>query len=361
MTDLIVREGYKDAGYEYVILDDCWMAEQRDSAGRLQPDPKRFGKGIKYLADYMHSRNLKFGIYEDEGDKTCQGLPGSMGHEAIDVETFASWEVDYIKLDGCYATVSQLDKGYPIFGEALSKIKRDIVFSCEWAWWVERKCYQENYPECHRANYTAIRDLCNVERNMDDIGPYWSSLLSTIDYYDNIQDELIATAGPGAWHDPDQLLAGNDGISVDQAKLQMALWAIWSAPLLISTDLRKISKEFKEILQNKAVIAIDQDPLGIMGRMVNKTGPISVYVKPITPVDKATGDRSYAIAFMNRDQEKKVQFIGILEDLGLKHSQGYEVENLFEKGRKIILHPKTSFGTTVNPTGVNFFKFTVVA
>jgi len=360
---VMVTGGYLEAGYQYVIIDDCWMAEQRDAEGRLQADPVRFGKGIKALADFVHERGLKFGIYEDAGEKTCQQLPGSLGHEKVDVATFASWGVDYLKLDGCYPyqnNASQFDHSYPLFGEILNATSRPIVFSCEWAWWVDRNCGPAKYTDCHPANYPAIRDVCNLERPMDDISPEWPSLLKTIDYFDGIQDQLIATAGPGAWHDPDMLLAGENGISPDQAKLQMAIWSIWSAPLLISTDIRVMRQPFKDILLNKAVIAIDQDPLGIMGRRVIRTGTISVYVKPVTPVDTATGQRSYAIAIMNHHETQKMSPGVMLEAIGLNNEKGYRIQDLFEKRPELILKPKDIFETTVNATGVTFIKATVI-
>jgi len=272
--------------------------------------------------------------------------------------------VDYVKLDGCFATVSQMDKGYPIFGAELNKTGRPIVYMCEWAWWIDRKCYQEGYPECHHANYTAIRDICNLDRNMDDIEPSWWSLLKTIDYYDSIQDELIATAGPGSFHDPDMVMAGAEWgplkLTVDQAKLQFAIWSMWSAPLLMWADLRTIEPQFKEILLNKAVIAIDQDPLGIMARMIIKTGNISVYVKPVLPEDKLTGDRSYAVAIMSRDLDKKTPYSVTLEELGLKHKKGYRVVDLFEKRPGVKLDPQDTFETVVNPMGVTMIKATVI-
>jgi len=363
ISSVMISGGFKDAGYEYVIIDDCWMAEKRDAAGRLQPDPERFGKGIKWLADFIHERGLKFGIYEDMGEKTCQGLPGSFGHELVDVTTFASWGVDYLKLDGCYPyqrNASQFDYSYPLFGAILNATNRPIVFSCEWAVSVDRGCPGAGYPNCHHADYAAIREVCNLDRNMDDIAPVWESLISVIDYYDGIQDELINTTKPGAWSDPDMLLAGQGEITTDQAKLQMAIWSIWSAPLLISTDIRVIKDEFKDILLNKDVIAIDQDLLGIMGRRVIKSGSISVYVKPVTPVDTATGDRSYAIAFMNRDEKNKVTYSVDLERLGLTHDKGYQVKNLFEKLPAVRMGPKDEFKTTINPTGVTFIKATVI-
>jgi len=322
MAEIVVEDGYKDAGYEYVIIDDCWLAKTRDAQGRLQPDPQRFSNGIKWLADYMHKKELKFGIYEDYGSKTCAGYPGSMNHAEIDAQTFADWGVDYLKLDGCNANVSELDFGYPSFRKALNQTGRSIVYSCEWPLYSEAS-------EHKLANYTAIRESCNLWRNYEDVNPVWWDVLRTIIYFDKNQDAFIAASGPGGWNDPDMLGIGNPGLSEDQAKVQMALWSIWSAPLLMSVDLRFIAEPYKKILLNKRVIAVDQDPLGIMGRLVMKQSNINVYVKPMTPVEKSSGDYSYAIAFVNLRRFRKANItIERLEQLGLRHAKGYVWENL---------------------------------
>ncbi|KAG8243609.1 hypothetical protein J6590_042011 [Homalodisca vitripennis] len=260
VSDLMVSEGYAEAGYEYVIIDDCWLAKTRDENGRLQPDPDRFPSGIKALADYIHSKGLKFGIYEDYGTKTCAGYPGIIGHMETDAETFASWDVDYVKLDGCNADPKTMDEGYPRFGRKLNKTGRPMVYSCSWP------VYQEEIGIA--PNFTALVEYCNLWRNYDDIDDSWASLTDIMDYFARKQDSIADYAGPGHWNDPDMLLIGNFGLSVSQAETQMAVWSILAAPLIMSTDLANISPEFKAILQNQRVIAINQDPLGIQGRRV---------------------------------------------------------------------------------------------
>lgn len=132
MADLMVSEGYLDAGYEYIIIDDCWMEMERDETGHLVPDRERFPNGMLYVSDYVHSRGLKFGIYEDYGTKTCAGYPGIIGYMEIDAATFASWNVDYVKLDGCYSEIDDMDFGYPKFGQLLNETGRPMVYSCSW-------------------------------------------------------------------------------------------------------------------------------------------------------------------------------------------------------------------------------------
>ena len=157
----MVERGYLEAGYEYIIVDDCWLNKSRDlTTGKLQADFERFPSGIKALADYIHSIGLKFGIYEDYGTQTCGGYPGSIDHLELDAETFAEWGVDYVKLDGCYADITQMDTGYPEMGVYLNKTNRPMVYSCSWP------AYQE--PTMH-PNYEKIAEYCNLWRNYDDI------------------------------------------------------------------------------------------------------------------------------------------------------------------------------------------------
>uniref|UniRef100_A0A914ZGG7 Alpha-galactosidase n=1 Tax=Panagrolaimus superbus TaxID=310955 RepID=A0A914ZGG7_9BILA len=128
----MAKDGYKDVGYEYIHIDDCWMSMQRDRAGRLTANATRFPHGIKWLADYVHNLGLKFAIYEDYGTKTCGGYPGSLGHLQTDANTFAQWDVDYLKLDGCYAEESEMPKGYPEMERDLNATGRPIVYACSW-------------------------------------------------------------------------------------------------------------------------------------------------------------------------------------------------------------------------------------
>uniref|UniRef100_T1J4Q7 Alpha-galactosidase n=1 Tax=Strigamia maritima TaxID=126957 RepID=T1J4Q7_STRMM len=289
MADRIAQDGYKELGYEYVIIDDCWLEMERDAQGKLQADKTRFPHGIKSLADYVHSKGLKFGIYEDYGTKTCAGYPGIIGHIEQDAKTFAEWEVDYVKLDGCNADPKTMDTGYPEMGKHMNATGRPMVYSCSWP------DYQR--AEGMKPNYTLIAEHCNLWRNFDDIDDSWTSVKSIIDYYSTNQDVLSPAAAPGQWNDPDMLIIGNFGLSFDQAKAQMAIWSIMASPLIMSVDLRSIKDEFKSILQNKQVIAVNQDTLGIQGKLVLKKQNIDVWTKPINPT--VHGSHSYAVVFLN--------------------------------------------------------------
>ncbi|KRT82542.1 hypothetical protein AMK59_3795 [Oryctes borbonicus] len=197
MADLMVSEGYLAAGYEYIIVDDCWMAKERDENGRLKPDPDRFPSGIKALADYVHSIGLKFGIYEDYGTKTCAGYPGIIGHLETDAQTFADWEVDYIKLDGCYNNRSTMVDGYVEFGKLLNRTNRPIVYSCSWP------AYEE--PLGIKSDYQKLVETCNLWRNWDDIEDAWTNVTNILKWFSSNQDRVANYSGPGHWNDPDMV------------------------------------------------------------------------------------------------------------------------------------------------------------
>jgi len=350
MADIIVSEGYLRAGYNLISLDDCWLDKTRGPDGKLRPDPIRFPNGIRVLSDYIHSRGLKFGIYGDYGTFTCAGYPGIADHLEIDASTFAEWQVDYVKLDGCYSLASQMDKGYPEFGYLLNQTGRSIVYSCSWPFY---QLYAGRMP-----NYDAIRKTCNLWRNFEDIQDSWQSVTSIIDYYGDNQDQLIPFAGPGNWNDPDMLIIGNFGLSYEQSRSQMALWAIMASPLLMSVDLRTIRPEFKAILQNREVIGINQDPLGIQGRRVHKRDGIEIWVKHILP---RNGDYySFAVAVLNRRVDGTPTKVSVqLKKIGLDFSEGYRIQELFDQTDYGLLYPDQTLRVQVNPSGVIMLKCSI--
>ncbi|XP_072292187.1 alpha-galactosidase A [Eucyclogobius newberryi] len=286
MADVMVKEGWKDSGYEYVCIDDCWSSHQRDAQGRLQADPNRFPNGIKKLADYVHSKGLKLGIYADLGYKTCGGFPGSMGYHEIDAQTFADWDVDLLKYDGCNLDWKLVGEGYMNMSKALNNTGKSIIYSCEWPLYV--------WPY-DKPNYAAIRETCNHWRNYADVYDSWSSVKSILDWSAKYQDIIVPSAGPGGWNDPDMLVIGNFGLSHDQQESQMAMWAIMAAPLFMSNDLRDICPRSKALLQNKYIIAINQDSLGKQGYQTTKGSDFAVWERPLS------GNR-LAIAVMNTQE-----------------------------------------------------------
>ncbi|XP_048400862.1 alpha-galactosidase A isoform X2 [Stegostoma tigrinum] len=273
MADIMATEGWKDVGYNYVCVDDCWLASTRDANHRLQPNPKRFPSGMKKLADYIHSKGLKFGIYQDVGTNTCAGYPGSYGYYELDAQTFADWGVDLLKFDGCnFINLDIMIEGYKNMSLALNKTGRDIVYSCEWPFYL--------WP-FKEPNYTDIKKYCNQWRNDGDINDSWGSVKTIIDWTANHQSLIAPVAGPGGWNDPDMLVIGNFGLSRDQQMTQMALWAIMAAPLLMSNDLRNLDADSKALLQNQYVIAINQDPLGVQGQRVSKLRNFELWSRPL--------------------------------------------------------------------------------
>uniref|UniRef100_A0A914MLR3 Alpha-galactosidase n=1 Tax=Meloidogyne incognita TaxID=6306 RepID=A0A914MLR3_MELIC len=350
MADKLVEGGYRDAGYVSVHIDDCWEARDRDSNGRLVANQTRFPSGIKSLAEYMHVRGLKFAIYSDIGDKTCAGFPGTMDHLETDAQTFAEWGSDYLKLDACNIEFERMPNEYIKMGSSLLKTNRPIVYSCSWPAYLY---------ENHKALvYPLIGEHCNLWRNYNDIDRSWKSILSIIHYYVKNQEILRSAQRPGAWNDPDMIVAGNPEITPSQAQVQLSVWAIWSAPLIMSNDLRTISNENKKILLNKNVIAVDQDPLGIFGRMVYKEASLYVFVKEMMPAIPKKELYSYAVAVVNYGT-KPCKFSKSLFSLGLTYLGGYSVEDLWSEQQLGYMTPNDEYSVMVNHTSVSMIKATL--
>src|SRR3954454_5241073 len=256
IADIFVSKGLKDAGYTYVNIDDCWALPSRNSAGNLVPDPARFPNGIKALADYVHGKGLKFGIYTSAGTKTCDGtggFPGSLNNEQRDANLFASWGVDYLKYDNCNNQNVDARQRYTAMRDALAATGRPIVYSiCEWG---------RSDPKV----WTWGADVGNLWRTTGDISDNWSSMISRV----HTNDDLAQYAGPGHWNDPDMLEVGNGGMTATEYRTHFSLWAMIAAPLLIGSDIRAISSANLDILKNADIIGLDQDPLGRQATIVS--------------------------------------------------------------------------------------------
>ena len=269
-ADAMASSGMRDAGYQYLVVDDCWEGE-RDARGNIQADPRRFPSGIGALADYVHAQGLKFGIYSDAGDRTCQGRSGSRGREFQDAQQYARWGVDYLKYDWCHAESLEVRAAYETMGDALRATGRPIVFSvCEWG--------------THKPWLWAASVGGNLWRTTGDIYDGWVSsgrdrngVLNILD----LQSGLEAFAGPGHWNDPDMFEVGNGGMSPDQYRAHFSLWAILAAPLMAGNDLSTMSEETRRILTNREVIAVDQDPLGVQGHRAVRNGDTEIWVRPL--------------------------------------------------------------------------------
>jgi len=274
-ADAMAANGLRDAGYQYVVIDDCWQVA-RDARGRLVADSVRFPGGMKPLADYVHARGLKFGIYTDAGRRTCQGRPGTYGSEDLDARTFAEWGVDYVKEDWCYAEGLDAPTQYAKFRDALAKAGRPIVFSiCEWG---------------SAAPWEWGPATGNLWRTTGDIEDTWNSMLALLD----ISGQHASAARPGAWNDPDMLEVGNGGMTDDEYRAHFSLWAIMAAPLMAGNDVRALSPATRDILVNREVIAVDQDSLGVQGTLVSERTPeLQVWMKPLK-------DGGRAVVLLNR-------------------------------------------------------------
>jgi alpha-galactosidase len=299
-ADTLVSSGLREAGYTYVVIDDHWHGG-RDDHGVLFPDPIKFPSGVAALAEYVHARGLKFGIYSDAGEKTCGGEPGSLGFEEIDARTFASWGVDYLKYDFCFtqddrATAERL---YRKMGTALRQTGRAIFFSiCEWGhhrpWLWGREAGGHMWRTTGDI-WDGWRDGPHVTQNgIDSVG------------FEQ-QRGLEAYAGPGGWNDPDMLVVGlrgrgaigGPGCTDVEYRTHFSLWCLLAAPLMIGCDLRSLDAASFEILSNPEMIVLDQDPLGKQGSRVCRLGRGEVWVKTL-----ANGD--LGVGAFNRDDVTKV-------------------------------------------------------
>ncbi|NDV68136.1 glycoside hydrolase family 27 protein [Dysgonomonas sp. 25] len=318
MADALIATGLKDAGYNHILLDDGWMAMERDAQGNLVPHPEKFPNGIKVVADYVHSKGLKFGLYNCAGSKTCAGYPGSRGHEYQDALKYVEWGVDYLKYDWCSTGKLNAEEAYITMRDAIYKAGRPILLSiCEWG---ENKPWDWAQPIGHSWRITG--DIYNCFECEHDHGGYFSwGAMNILNMRD--QEMLRKVAGPDHWNDMDMLEVGNGGLTPNEEKTHFALWAILNSPLLLGNDLRNMSKETLDILTNKEIIAVNQDALGIQGFKYKTEGTVEIWVKPMV-------NNEWAICFFNRSQDP-VDFIFNWEGQTIKDNV-FDKEITFDKG-----------------------------
>ncbi|MDR3692501.1 MAG: glycoside hydrolase family 27 protein [Fimbriimonas sp.] len=290
VADAFVTEGMTKAGYEYVVIDDLWEADTRTRDGRLTWDDSKFPSGIPALADYVHSKGLKFGMYSSSGVRTCAGKPASYGYEEVDAQTFADWGVDFLKYDYCYKPLGVSGPMlYRRMGQALRATGRPILFSaCEWG---------HNDPAKWGRSVGA-----HMWRTTGDISDSWESMIGIALKQGGLEDY----AGPNGWNDPDMLVVGmhgrgnvaDGGMTESEYKVHFMLWCMLASPLMIGCDVRSMSDVTRQILLNPGLIAINQDPLGVQGRSISIGehdwhGPnYQVWSKPLA-------DGSVAVGFFN--------------------------------------------------------------
>jgi alpha-galactosidase len=282
IADAMVSSGMKDAGYEYVVIDDCWQID-RDENGNIIPDPERFPSGMKAVVDYVHSLGLKFGIYSDAGTMTCQRRPGARGYEFQDARTYAAWGVDYLKFDWCNTSTQNGQASYRLMRDAIYKAGRPMVFSlCDWG---------------YSKPWFWAQDVGHLWRTTDDIMDCWDCEDDRNNAgFTILLDRIVGLetySGPDHWNDPDMLEVGNDSLTVSESRAHFSLWCVLAAPLIAGNDLRDMSDETLEILTNKEVIAVDQDALGKTGVKVRDDGDFEVWSKQLE-------DGGRAIVLFNR-------------------------------------------------------------
>jgi alpha-galactosidase len=325
-ADIMVASGMAASGYNYIVLDDGWMAKERDANGNLVPDPIKFPNGMKNLIDYVHSKGLKFGLYNCAGTSTCAGYPGTRGYEYQDAKFYANLNIDYLKYDWCNTAGINAPEAYATMSNALKTAGKPIVFSlCEWG---------DNKP------WDWGKPIGNLWRISGDIYPCfdcefhheegnWSSwgFMKILE----MRKDIRKFSGPDHWNDFDMLEVG-DGMTNTEDKTHFTMWSMMASPLIAGNDLRKMSKETLAILTNKELIAVNQDKLGIQGFKYSSEDGLEVWVKPLS-------DNNWAITFVNRsDVTKKVNFDWkkqLIKDTDFNleanfNTTSYKIKNLWE-------------------------------
>ena len=325
IADAFVNLGLKESGYEYIVLDDGWITHERDASGNLVADPAKFPSGMKNLADYVHGKGLKFGLYNCAGTKTCAGFPGSRGHEYQDALLYASWGIDFLKYDWCNTGKLNAEEAYTTMRDALYAAGRPVVFSiCEWG---------TDEP------WKWAKDIGHLWRVSGDITPCWDCEYgyggwSSLGVWRiiNLRKGIRSASGPGHWNDFDMMEVGN-GMTSGEDRVHFGMWAMLASPLIMGNDLRSASKQTLDILTNKEVIAVNQDPLGVQGFRLMNDGDLDIWLKPLA-------DGAWAMCFVNmkeapldinfdwnRDQIGD-SFVGRSLDIG-QHT--YSIRDLFNK------------------------------
>ena len=339
MIDHMATDGYRDAGYDLILITNSWAYSERDAHGLLQADPKRFPHGIKYLADYAHSKGLKLGLTAYFGTTTCDGYPGSLYYMITDANTFADWGIDMLQFDGCngYVDYTNADTLYPAMGKALNATGRQIIYSCTWPY----------YTLSYDIDYNEIANNCNMWRDAS-VDDSWDSVTHAIE---RTTSASSAADGPGHWGYYGDLIIGDFSLSYDQLKTQMAFWAMLASPLFMSNDLRNISAKSKEILLNKEVIAVSQDPLGKPGFNCISENDFKVWCR-----DLSNGSVALVLFYTATEFSDREFSVSDMDEC-------CTVNNLVYSARDLFVHRDlgtitTTFSARVNPSGVVMVKLT---
>nr|XP_032521763.1 alpha-N-acetylgalactosaminidase-like [Danaus plexippus plexippus] len=321
VVDSFYDEGYQEAGYEYIIIDDCWSERIRDKNGRLVPDRTRFPRGMKFIADYIHARGLKFGLYTNVADTTCMGYPGSRDHFAIDAKQFAQWEIDYLKVDGCFVSEEYLNIGILEKSPFVCNEMYDKIYSCSWPYYIE-------FIHHKTPDYKSVAEYCNMWRNYHDVATSWEAVKAIITHYQGVYNDINGYHGPGHWNDPDMLIFGTNSLSESQSRVQISVYSMLAAPLLLSCDMKNINDYEKQMLLNLDLIAIGVllDPYY---RRPYAFGSITLWVKPHLP---RKGDRYHSISFALVNLHNKEHAASFTPGhYGMNSTDVYVVMDVFSK------------------------------
>jgi alpha-galactosidase len=347
-ADIMVSTGMKDAGYNYIVLDDGWMTRERDENGNLVPDPEKFPSGMKALVDYVHSKGLKIGLYNCAGTKTCAGYPGTRGYEYQDARFYAGLNIDFLKYDWCNTEGINAKEAYTTMSNALKIAGKPILFNlCEWG---------DNQP------WDWAKPIGNSWRISGDISPCfdcednhgtWSSwgFMKIID----MRKDIRKFSGPDHWNDFDMMEIGN-GMTPAEDRSHFAMWSMMASPLIAGNDFRIMTKETLAILTNKQLIAVNQDALGIQGFKYADENGLETWVKPLS-------NGNWAITFLNRSEEvKNVNFdwnknIIVDADFNLELNTTKSVFKLKDLWKnKEVGNTKKAFTTSIAPHDVVTLK-----
>lgn len=347
-ADAMVSTGLRDAGYKWMNLDDCWMTHERGDDGKLQVDKKKFPNGLSWLGNYFKERGLKFGIYEDSGNATCGGYPGSYGYEKLDAETFASWGVEYLKLDGCNVfpkegrtSREEYIERYKLWHQVLMKMEDPLIFSeSAPAYFSGEKDFSDWYAVMDRMPIYG-----ELARHSNDIivygtdGNAWDSVMTNY----NFQILVSRYQKRGYYNDPDFLIPDNPGLSADEKKSQFALWASFGAPLIISAYVPNLTDDDIKFLTNKDLIEVDQDPLAEQAALVSRDDSFDVFTRTLS-----NGDRLLTV--LNRGDSPANADIAI-ERVGLSADCSYKAKDLWT-GETLTLKDSVSLKLNTHATAV---------